>query len=192
MDPLGSALWNVSHHLRVILGEGLVLLWLSGYETPLNSYSSCPSLRETREKIIPGNLGICCRKWEFPVWPCKPIAQRERNEEGGGCQVRKGNREQKTYFWCVLGAILLQTLAKSVLGLLRALIQPFISPTGQNMAQGAGNRAPDRVNWSCCAAIHGVMLIFITEPQGPARSEQQGWLGFAQGPSALPRGIPLI
>lgn len=96
------------------------------------------------------------------------------------------------YFWCVLGAILLQTVAKSMLGLLRALIQPFISPTGQNTAPGAGNRAPDRVNWSCCAAIHGVMLIFITEPQGPERSEQQGWLGFAQGPSALPRGIPLI
>jgi len=84
---------------------------------------------------------------------------------------------------------------KTVLGLLRALIRPFITHAGQNMYHRDGNRASDRINWSCSAGIHRVMLIFITEVDGPARSEQQGWLCFYSGSLYTPtppvsRGLP--
>lgn len=88
-------------------------------------------------------------------------------------------------FFCVWGCCVCYThhlcTGETVLGLLRALIHPFIFHTGQNMYHRAGNRASDRVNWSCSAGIHRVMLIFITEADGPVRSQQQGWLCFQSG-----------
>lgn len=79
---------------------------------------------------------------------------------------------------CFVCNPLIHTISKVVLGLLRAHLCPLISHAGQNMH----HRASDCVNWSHSASIHRVMLILITEADGPARSEQQGWLLLLRDP----------